>query len=134
MRPHLGRSAQHRLHDPVVGATTAEIAVKCGAHLGIVRGGISHQQRGRAHQNSGNTIAALQGLLGDKGPLQRMRVLRISQPLRRRDLLVRNRPQWGVASGYCMITDNDIAGATLIGAAPEVRSSHLEAPTQNGEQ
>jgi hypothetical protein len=33
-----------------------------------------------------------------------------------------------------MITDNDIAGATLILAAPEVRSSHLEAPTQNGEQ
>src|SRR6266404_4177206 len=113
---------------------TAKIAVQRAPDLFAGRTRVSHQERSRAHQDSGNAIATLQGLLGDERALQGMRLLRAPQPFDGGDVLIRNRPQRRVARGDRMIADNDVAGAAFIGAAPEMWPGHAELPAQDIEQ
>src|ERR1700679_1232423 len=72
-RLHLGRGTQYRPNHAVMRTATTQIAVERDPHIHIGRIGIPLQQRGGAHQDAGDAIAALQRLLGDEGALQRMR-------------------------------------------------------------
>ena len=94
-------------------AAAAEVAVERAADIGIGRFRVLHQKCRGAHQDPGNAIAALQRLLGDKGPLQRMRLLWASQPFDGHNVLVRNRPQRRVAGGHRVTADDDVAGAAF---------------------
>ena len=94
----LGR-AQHRAHDAVVRPAPTEVAVERRAHVRVARIGIAPQQGGGRDQDAGQAVAALARLLGDEGPLQRMRPLRRAEALDRDDVLARCRPQRRVAGG-----------------------------------
>src|SRR5258707_373162 len=113
---------------------TAKVAVERGPHVFAGGIGVSHQKRGGAHQDAGNAIAALQRLLGDKRPLQRMWLLLASQPFDGRDVLVRDRRQRRVARGHGVVADNDVAGAAFIGPTAEMRAGDAELPAQDIEQ
>src|SRR5262249_44935342 len=92
------------------------------------------QQRGRAHQDARDAVAALHRLLGDKGPLQRVWPLSAAQAFRRRDVFIGDRPKWRVAGTYGEIADNGIAGPAFAGAATEMRPAQDALAAEDIEQ
>src|SRR5436305_1131186 len=126
--------AQHRTNDAVMRAAAAEIAVERYLDLGARRRRVSLQQYRGAHQNARHAIPALHRLFGDEGALQRMRLFGIAQTFDRRDVLVSDRPQRGVARCHRAVVDDDVAGAAFAGAAAEMRPGHAERTTQDVEQ
>ena len=116
----LGR-AQHGAHDAVVRAAAAQVAVERVAHLGLAGVGIALEQRGGGDQDAGDAVAALHGLLGDEGALQRMRPLGRAEAFDRGDVLAGGGPQRRVAGGHRLAVDQHVAGAALVGAAAEMR-------------
>src|SRR5262245_13456823 len=126
--------AQHGADDAIVRAASAEIAVERCFHLVTGRRRVLPQQRRRAHQDTGDTIAALHGLLGDEGPLQWMRPSGTSQSLKRQDVLPRDRPQRRIAGVDGTIADDDVAGAALAGATSEMRTGETDFAAQDIQQ
>src|SRR5436190_6241790 len=117
-----------------MGAAAGEIAVERFLHLGSGRRRILLQQRGSAHQDAWDAIAALHGLFGNEGALQRMRPLGAAEPLERRHVLVRDRPQRNVAGTRSATVDNDVASAAFACTAAEMRSNQAELVAQDVKQ
>src|ERR1700736_958075 len=107
-------------------AAAAEVAVERFPDLAAGRRWISLQQRCGAHQDAGDTIAALQRLLGDERALQRVWLFGGAKALDGGDVLVRHRPQRRVAGRHRAVADDDVTGAALAGAAAEMRPGHAK--------
>ena len=106
-------------------------APRTSASLGS---GLRFEQRGGGDQNAGDAVAALHGLLGDEGPLQRMRPLRRAETFDRRDVLAGGGPQRRIARGHGLAVQQHVAGAALVGAAAEMRGRQPERAAQHAEQ
>src|ERR1700722_955385 len=100
----------------------AQVTVERGLDLRAGWIGISLQQRCGAHQDSGQAIAALQRLLGDKGALKRMRVLLAAKAFDGGDVFISDGPQRRVAGVNRVVVDDDGAGAAFASAAAEMRT------------
>ena len=96
----------------------AEVTVERGLDLRAGRIRISLQQRGGAHQDSGQAIAALQRLFGDKGALQRVRMVLTSTA---------GSPNEGVTSGSLSVQHS---GRAIRFACAEIRKLFLDAAAE----
>jgi hypothetical protein len=92
------------------------------------------EQRLGRDQDAGEAIAALAGLLVEKGPLQRVRLLRRPQPLDGEDRLARHCRQRLAAGFFGVAVDQHHTAAALFLAAAEFRSHQAEVIAQNIEQ
>src|SRR5262249_37558326 len=87
---------QDRADDAVMGAASAEVAVKRPAYVILGRVGLRCQQCGRRHENPGEAESALRGLLIEERLLKGTRFVRCTKRLNRNDGLVADRPHWHV--------------------------------------
>src|SRR5262245_32543197 len=69
---HLLVGTADRTQDAIVGTAAAKMDVECGSDLCVCQRGISVEQSGSSHNDSGQAVAALPRLLLDEGLLQRM--------------------------------------------------------------
>ena len=123
----LSRSGHHGAHDPHMGSTSTEIALKRRAN--IIRSGLRffRQQRSSTDNHSSGAVSALRHLLFDECGLYRMRRRYCSKPFKSDDrftLCVRNRFQ---AGWRWTAVDEHVAGAALAKATTELRGSEAEA-------
>src|SRR5262245_25593586 len=129
--PHLVGRAQDGGNDPVVGAAAAEIAVEAGADVLFARPRIGVEQRLGRHDHAVAAVAALGGLLGDEGALQRARLFDCPQALDGGDLGVTQRGDRGHARAGRLAVDQHRAGTALSEPAAELRPVELEIVAQD---
>src|SRR5882757_6948696 len=129
----LGR-AQHRTHDPVMGAAAAEVERQSFAHLLLagMRLGVENRLGGRDH--AVDAVAALGRLLGDEGLLQRMRLFHAAQAFDGDDLGLADLRQRYHAGARRLSIDQDRAGPALPQAAAEFGAIEAEIVAQDVEQ
>ena len=89
MSASLPRRRHHGAHNPHMGATSAEIAVKRGADVLLSWLRLFREQRSRAHDHPAGAISALRHLLLDECGLHRMRRRYRSEPFERDNRLAR---------------------------------------------
>src|SRR5262249_29818957 len=125
--------AEHRADDARVAAAAAEIARQRLAHLRLGRAWVLLQEGARGDDHAGRAVAALRGLLGDEGGLDRIGALGRAQAFDRRDGPRLHGARGRDARPGSAPVDQDGAGAALREAAaevgpgePEVVSEHIE--------
>src|SRR6185312_4012013 len=91
------------------------------ADLGVRGLRVLLQQGSRRHDPAIDAIAALRGLLGDPGGLQRMWLLDRAETGQRRDLGLADRRDRRDAGAHRLAIDMHRAGAALAEAATEMR-------------
>src|SRR3954470_14607537 len=111
--PHLVGGAQDRPHDPVVRPAAAEVGGERLPDIGLIRFRIAIEQRLGAHDHAVDAVAALSGLLGDEGTLQRMRLLERAEALERDDLGALQRVDRRHAGAHRLPVHQHGAGAAL---------------------
>src|SRR5690349_4557376 len=105
-----------------MGAAAAKIIVKGAGDVGPRRRWAAVEQRLGRHQNAAETIAALAGLLLDKGLLQRMRLVRRAKTFDRGHVAAGDAGDGAAAGLHRLPVDQDKAAAALFEAAAEPRA------------
>src|SRR5579862_9475879 len=115
-------------------AAAADVVVERRGDFSARRGPVPIEQGLRRDEDAGEAIAALPGLLVEKGLLQRVRMFRGAQPLDRQNRLPRNGRQ-RLAAGFLRVAVYEHhARAALFGAAAEPRPGEAEMVAQHVEQ
>ena len=96
--------------------------------------GVLREQRGGAHEDAREAVAALRRLLVDHRALQRMRVLRRAEAFQGDDRLADCRPERRVAGRDRPPVDQHEARPALAGAAAEARGLQAEVVAQDVEE
>src|SRR6476660_10264151 len=78
---HLLAGTADRTQDAIVGTTTAKMDVEFGSDLCVRRRRIAAKQGGRAHNDTGQAVAALTRMILDEGLLQRVERSTTPKPL-----------------------------------------------------
>src|SRR4030088_2472717 len=126
--------AQHRTHDPVMGAAAAQVERQPFAHLRF--GGMRRavEDGFGAHDHAVDAVAALRRLLGDEGLLQRMRPVHAAEAFDRHDLGLADIPDRYDAGAYRLPGDQDPAGPARRQPAAEYRAVERKIIAQHVEQ
>src|SRR6516225_8334629 len=127
------RCAQYRAHDAQVCAAAAKIIRQLGFDISFAGLGIAQQESGGLHDHAVDAIAALHGLLFDKGFLERMRLCIRAKALKRDDLAF-DRRHWGNARANRRSINVHGAGAALAETTPETWTVQAEFIAQDIEQ
>src|SRR5262249_46226871 len=107
-------------------AASAQIGFHMRADLCLGGRRLPIKQGLRAHDHTGDAVAALRRLLVDEGLLQSPRLLRCAKPLDSRDVAILQR-DYGRQAGVDGLAVNDNrAGAALPHAAAELRAVQAE--------
>ena len=124
-----------RAQDAVVRAAAADIVVERLRDLGARRRRVPVEQRLGGDQDAGQAIAALAGLLVEKGLLQRVRPVGAAEPLDRRDRFAGDGRHAALPQDFsgCAV-DQHHAAAALLEPAAESRAHQAEMVAQHVEQ
>src|SRR5439155_4611503 len=128
---HLRGGPFDRAQDAGMRAAAADIVVERYGDLASRRRRITVEQGLRRDQDAGNAIAALPGLLVEKGLLQRVRPLRRAEPLNRQNAPAGDRGQRLAAGFRGFAVDQHHAGAALLEAAAELAADEAEMVAQD---
>src|SRR5947207_7570295 len=114
-------------------AATADIVVERHGDLAPRRCRVTVEQRLGRNQDAGKAIAALPGLLVEKGLLQRVRVLRRAEALDRQDVFAGDGRQRLAAGFHRRAIDQYHATAALLLAAAEFGADKAEVVSHHNE-
>ena len=124
----------HGPQDPPVGAAPAQVSRQ--GLFDVIRGRMwcLHEQGARAHDHAARAVAALRGLLGDEGRLQRIRFVRAAEAFYRRHPPARDSADRDHAGARRPIVDEDRAAAALPEPASQLRAGEPERTAKRVEQ
>src|SRR5437763_669547 len=130
---HLSCRRADRAEDAHVRAAAAEVAVQGGCNLRVARVLLAPEERDGRDDDAVDAIAALDRLLVDERLLDRMQSSGVgpADPFDGRDVVTGCRPQRRIARRHGIPVEENVARATLAGAAAESRSLELQVVAKN---
>ena len=129
-----GRGALDGADDALMGAAAAEMPVERVDDLGARRLGVAVEQRLGGHDDAGQAVAALAGLLVEEGLLQRMQLVRRAEPLDGGHAAAGDRAGLARAGEDRLAVDQHHAGAALLQPAAVARAHQAEMVAQGLQQ
>src|SRR2546425_1106051 len=129
-----GSGPQHCANHAGVAAAAAEVAGEGLPHLLLVRSGRPREEGARGHDHAGRAIAALRGLLGDEGGLERIGAVRGAEALDGDHVLTHHRARGGDARADRAPTHEHRAGAALGETAAEMSARQPQVIAQDVEE
>jgi len=107
-------------------ATTAQVTVERRSDICFIWRLVALQERGSTHNHPVCAVAALRYLRIDKCSLERVRLFRGAEPLKRHDLFSLRIGDRGLARPRRGAIDDDRAGTALAKSAAELGSGQSE--------
>ena len=123
-----------RFQNSRIRATAADMPFQPVQDLSAGRLGLVSQERGGAQNHPRGAIAALKGIFGQEGFLNRMQLRAFAEPFDRRDRLAVHLAHRSQARKCAFAVDQDRAGATAALPTAIFRSGKLEIFAKNFQQ